>query len=336
MNLRHKACKWCVRPAVIFSMLTVLLLVPLVAASEAVTLFMNGPQTAREGDLIEYRLSVVNDGADDIAGLQVLYTLPAEVDFVEASLIPGGSYDPASGIWTLPILGTDEEDNAARLVLQALVHPDLLMNPDEVVSVTNRAEVIAPPLTDPVKTKLVTNIVCAFCIDWEIVSVRLDSDFRGGESWGELPETRFYLYVDVANNGPVMSSATLSATHFGVIGGDFGPMNLDPTLPVKVSLDVGETLTVGYATDWEYGWPGSDYTISWAFEISDESLLDPVLPNTSTGSWSGDVEDGDSGGCTVNEAAAIDPVWLFMLGLSGLFYARRKMLLKAARSVRAG
>jgi hypothetical protein len=70
---------------------------------------------------------------------------------------------------------------------------------------------------------------------------------------------------------------------------------------------------------------GSDYTISWAFEISDESLLDPVLPNTSTGSWSGDVEDDDSGGCTVNEGAAIDPVWLFMLALSGLYYARRML-----------
>ncbi|MGB5715625.1 MAG: JDVT-CTERM domain-containing protein [Gammaproteobacteria bacterium] len=335
MNLRHKACKWCVRPSVIYSILTVLLLVPLVASSEAVTLVVNGPQTAREGDLIEYRLRVVNDGADGIAGLQVLYTLPAKVDFVEASLKPVGSYDPASGIWILPILGTGEDDNAAGLVLQALVHPNLLLNPDEVVSVTSRAEVIAPPLTDPVKTKLVTNIVCAFCIDWEIVSVRLDSDFRGEDTW-ELPETRFYLYVDVANNGPVMSSAILTTTHFEVVGGDFGPMNLDPALPFKVSLDVGETLTVGYATDWEYGGSGSDYTISWAFEISDDSLLDPVLPNTSTGSWSGDVEDGDSGGCTVNEAAAIDPVWLFMLGLSGLFYARRKMILKAARSVRAG
>ena len=106
-------------------------------------------------------------------------------------------------------------------------------------------------------------------------------------------ETRFFLNVKVANTGPVASEGTVTATRFDVSGGNFRPsLSLEPTLPVPVSLAAGETQTITFVTNWAEG-PFSTYTIFWEFEVSDESLLDPVLPNTAAGSWTGDASDRD-------------------------------------------
>lgn len=326
MTLRYESCTQCVRGRAYGVIFTVLLVVPLVAASDTITLNKEGPETAYEGDLIEYSLEVVNTGVVIIDGVEVLDTLPAEVDFVDAMPTPGGVYNPVSGVWTLPALGTGEDDNAAGLKIQALVEANLIADPTKFVTVTNRAEVTAPVLPERINVEVNTNIVCAFCIDWEIVSVELGSDHKVDPP--DPFKSRFFLHVQVANNGPVISEATLSVTHFNISGGGFGSVALAPALPVPILLDVGEIQTITFSTDWEDG-PDSDYTISWGFKVSDVALMDPVVPNTSTGSWSGKVEGGggggSGGGCSIYGKADIDPLWLCFLILPGIFLVRRKI-----------
>ena len=268
--------------------LALLLVMPAATVGETLSLTKSGPNTAREGDLIEYRLEVVNQGMTSVTGVQLLDTLPDAVEFVQAVSIPGGIFDPATGIWTLPPLGTGAEDSAAELRLQALVRSGLLTDPNDTVAAINSATLIAP---EPIAAQVTTKIVCASCIDWEILSVGLNTEHRSSPP--NIRETRFLLNVQVANNGPVASEGTVTATRFDVSGGDFKPsLNLESSLPVPVSLGAGETQTITFVTNWAEG-PFSTYTIFWEFEVSDESLLDPVLPNTAAGSWTGDASDRD-------------------------------------------
>lgn len=278
-------------PLILPVVLALLLAMPAATVGETLSLTKSGPSTAREGDLIEYRLEVVNQGTTSVTGVQLLDTLPDAVEFVQAVSIPGGIFDPATGIWTLPPLGTGAEDSAAELRLQALVRSGLLTDPNDTVAAINSATLIAPEPPEPIAAQVTTKIVCASCIDWEILSVGLNTEHRS--NLPNIRETRFLLNVQVANNGPVASEGTVTATHFDVSGGDFKPsLNLEPSLPVPVSLGAGETQTITFVTNWAEG-PFSTYTIFWEFEVSDESLLDPVLPNTAAGSWTGDASDRD-------------------------------------------
>ena len=292
---------------VIFTMLFIV--APPVSAGETITLRVRGDKTAHEGSQVEYYLEIENTGTTPVEGIEVLNMLPDMVDLVEAIPAAGGAYDPVSGIWSLPALGTMDDNRSAGLKILALVRTGLLADPSAFVVAENRAEVIAPVFPDTIKAEVSTNIVCAFCIDWEILSVELGSDYRV-----EVPdplESRFFLYVKVTNNGPVTSEATLSTIYFNLSGGGFDSAALTPSFPVPVLLDVGETRTITFSTDWENG-PNSDYTISWEFAVSDLSLADPVTPNTAAGSWSGKVEGG-GGGCSINENAVPDPLWLLYL-----------------------
>ena len=330
MTGRHGPCRWALRKIPRLIVLAVLFVLSFEAISNTLTLFMSGPSTAREGNLIEYRLEVLNEGTANAAGVEVLDTLPATVDLVTAMSTPDGTYDPASGIWTLPILGTSAENKAAELRLQVLVGPDLLSDPNVVLTAINRAEIVAPQPTEPIEAELATNIVCAFCIDWEIASVELgyEDKFDDGKYRSE-----YLFHVRVANNGPVMSEATLSATHFNISGGGYGTVTLMPSMPVTVDLDAGETQIVTYTTGWVDG-ADSDYEMTWKFEVSDVSLLDPILPNAASGSFEGDVEGGPGGGggCTINEHAATDPVWLILLIITSVLYRRcRKRSLGIAK-----
>ena len=278
-------------PLILPVVLALLLAMPAATVGETLSLTKSGPSTAREGDLIEYRLEVVNQGTTSVTGVQLLDTLPDAVEFVQAVSIPGGIFDPATGIWTLPPLGTGAEDSAAELRLQALVRSGLLTDPNDTVAAINSATLIAPEPPEPIAAQVTTKIVCASCIDWEILSVGLNTEHRS--NLPNIRETRFLLNVQVANNGPVASEGTVTATRFDVSGGDFKPsLNLEPSLPVPVSLGAGETQTITFVTNWAEG-PFSTYTIFWEFEVSDESLLDPVLPNTAAGSWTGDASDRD-------------------------------------------
>jgi len=307
---------------------TVLLFASQVATSDTLILDKKGVKTAYEGDLIEYFLEVVNTGATVIDVVEVLDTLPSEVNFVDAIPTPGGVYNSFSGVWTLPALGTGVNDKTSGLMIRAQVGANLITDPTRFVTVTNRADVIGPILPSPVSAEVNTNIVCAFCIDWEIVSVVLDSDVNADLSSGTY-ESRYFLHVQVTNNGPVMSGATVGVIHFNISGGGFGSVALFPVLPVPVSLDVGESQTITYSTNWHVG-PYSDYTISWEFEVNDIALMDPVLPNTTAGSWKGKVKDGPGGGggCSINKEATTDPLWLFLFILMSIWRISKKMRCK--------
>jgi uncharacterized repeat protein (TIGR01451 family) len=292
--------------SVVFALLVLL---PAVAVGETPSLTKSAPITAREGSLIAYRLKVVNQGTVDVPGIRILDTLPDEVEFVQAESTPGGTFDPATGIWALPTLGTGAEDSAAALQIQALVRSGLLTDPNDTVSAINSAAFITPALPPTSTVRATTNILCSFCIDWEILAVAFNTEHRAQPP--NFRETRFVLDVQVANNGPVASEGSVSATRFAVSGGGFSPsLSLEPSLPVPVSLDVGDTRTITFATNWTEG-PFSTYTISWEFEVSDTSLLDPVLPNTESGSWTGDASDrDDETRCVVALAASgsyLDP-----------------------------
>jgi uncharacterized repeat protein (TIGR01451 family) len=293
-------------------MCIVLLVSPLEAESDTLTLSKEGPKTAYEGDLIEYSLEILNTGGSAIEGIEVLDALPVEVDFVDATPTPDGMYNPVTGAWTLPALGTGEQDNTAGLTIQALVGTNLSADTATFVSTTNRADIVAPILPEPITAEVTTNIVCAFCIDWEILSVKPDFE---GKVDDDGYKDRYLFYVKVINNGPVKSEATVRATHFSISGGGggYGNVGLSPAEPVAVSLDAGEIKTLTYSTNWQNG-PESDYKVSWEFEINDASLMDPILPNTASGSFNGDVKGGSGGGgCTISEQKAIDTLWLFFL-----------------------
>jgi uncharacterized repeat protein (TIGR01451 family) len=285
---------------------TVLLLFAfqLAALGETLTLTKNGPKTAREGDVIEYLLEVVNEGTVNLDGVVVFDALPAQVEFIEAESTPSGLYEPATGLWTLPSLGIGEDDRVASLQLQALVSSDLLADPSDVVPVLNQARVATPQTTEPIEAEVATSIVCPFCIDWEILSASLASDVRVDID-RQNTELRFDLHVQVINNGPIASQGTVTAVDFSVLHGNFHPtLVLSPALPVAIALAPGETQTITFGTNWS-DWPDTDYTIAWEFEVADTSLMDPVMPNTVSGSYTGEGYDNDSGGggCFIATAA---------------------------------
>ena len=294
------------RPA-ITACLMVLLGFPLSSVGATLNLSKDGPRTAREGDLIEYSLEVVNEGTVNVAGVSVLDTLPAEVQFVQATPTPGGTYNSITGVWTLPTLGTNAGDRSAGLQIQALVNQNLINNPADVVAVVNRAAVTAPLEQTPLEAQVSTNIICTSCIDWEIESVGFDWEI-GDSDWNydqwEV-DLRFYLRVKVANNGPVTSEASVRVTRFEVRGVGLGSVTLFPNGPVAVTLDPGQTRTIEFKSSWEEA-DDFDFTALWEVEIRDVALLDPVLPNTASGSYYNEDDDDDSdynASCVISTAA---------------------------------
>ena len=280
---------------------------PLQCTGATLSLAKDGPETAREGDLIEYSLNVTNQGAVSVGGIEVLDTLPAEVQFVQATPTPGGTYNSTTGIWTLPTLGTNTNDRTAGLQIQALVNQNLINDPADVVSTTIRAEVTAPPGQTPLEAQVTTNVICSFCIDWEIESVTFEQEYSNIDiddyyGPGQI-ELRFYLRVKVINNGPVTSDATVSVARFDIDDGGFGSIALSPSLPVAVTLDPGQTETIQFSTARVKG-DDLDFTVSWEFEVTDVALSDPILPNTSSGSYSSSGgESDDNEGCFIVASA---------------------------------
>ena len=323
MTLRFKSHSRYMRLLASCAIFTVLLFSPLSSVGDAIVLTKEGPKTAYHGDLIVYALEIENSGMTIIGGTEVLDVLPSEVDFVDSVSTPGGVYNPLSGIWTLPALGTAEGEKTAELKIQALVRANLIEDPAKFVSAINMAEVVAPVFPDPIVAEVVTHIVCAYCIDWEILSVELGYEDKIDDG---RYKAMYLFYVQVANNGPVTSEATVSATHFNISGGGYGTVTLMPSVPVEVTLDAGETQIIMYTTGWVDG-ADSDYKMTWVFEVSDVSLLDPIFPNTASGSFEGDVEGapGGGGGCTINGAAATNPVWVFLLIITGVYYRSGRM-----------
>ena len=225
---------------------------------------------------------------------------------MQATPTVGGTYNSINGVWTLQTLGTGANDKTAGLQIQALVNLNLINNPDEVVDVTNRTEVIAPLDQTLLEPQTTTNIICSFCIDWEIESVTFEAEYLGSNDSFD-PKFRFFLWVKVANNGPVASEATVSVAEFSVRGGGFGTVTMHPDGPVAVTLDPGQTQTIEFKSNRTRG-DDVDFTAFWEVAISDVALLDPIAPNTVSGeekASSDNIRDGSSssGGCFVATAA---------------------------------
>ena len=329
MNTKSQFCASCLRRMTSGILCMGIFVTQIAYSATTLTLSMEGPKTAYEGDLIEYSLVVENTGTTSIEGGEVLDKLPATLEFADAIPTPGGIYDLASGIWTLPSLGAGEIGKTAGLLIQAIVQADLIADPTEYVTSINIAEVISPVFPETIQAEVRTNIVCAFCIDWEISSVDLgyEDDFDDDKY-----KSKFLFYVRVVNNGPVESKAKVSNTYFNISGGGYGSVSLSPSDPVAVSLDTNESQTITYSTGWIDG-PDSDYELIWEFAISDVALLDPILPNTASGSWKGDVEGspgGGGGGCSISKQNTFDPLWLLLLMLFGLYHRENKLRMKCS------
>lgn len=290
-----------------------LLVLPLTATSAELSLSMEGPGIVREGDLIEYQVTLVNEGTAALDGIEVLDKLPNDTDFVDATALPFGTYDSLTGIWTIPSLGTGEKDRKASLTLQVLVHANLLAGPDDIGELVNRAEVISPRLVTTEKPAVTSRVICPFCNDWEMLSPRIRTRLSGDEY--SYDSVRFVFDVYVANNGPVESDATVTATYFSVSGGGLGNMQLKPYSPVEITLQAGKSRSVRFLTTWE-DLPESNYWITADFEVNDVSLHDPIRPNAVSATWKGKGNGGDSssgGGCTLNPKNGVDPLWLLLV-----------------------
>jgi uncharacterized repeat protein (TIGR01451 family) len=90
------------------------------------------------GDTVSYTLTVFNDGPNSASGVIVNDLLPAEMSYASHS---GGSYDPASGIWSV---GNLANGASSQLTIQATVR-----NESNLLLITNTATVSAPAVGDP-------------------------------------------------------------------------------------------------------------------------------------------------------------------------------------------
>ncbi len=88
------------------------------------------PSSVSVGDETVFTISVVNQGPDDATGVVVTDTLPAGLTYVSDA--GDGSYDSASGVWTI-----------GDLAVGASVSMTLTVTVDEAGSFTNEAEVTA-------------------------------------------------------------------------------------------------------------------------------------------------------------------------------------------------
>ncbi|WP_435257643.1 SdrD B-like domain-containing protein [Thioclava sp. FR2] len=93
---------------------------------------------AAPGDLIEFVLTVTNDGPAHAGGVQVKDLLPSGFTYVlDDALLQGDTYDPATGIWTL---GNVASGSSATLTIRTV----LLETGDH----TNTAEIVASDIAD--------------------------------------------------------------------------------------------------------------------------------------------------------------------------------------------
>jgi uncharacterized repeat protein (TIGR01451 family) len=282
--------------------------VSVASRADTFNLIKTGPDVARELELIEYSVTLINEGASSAQNLNVLDVLPQEIEFVDGISEPVGSYDPASGIWSVPWIGNEEPESTVTLKISGLVRPIPLSSQEDFVTITNEAEITDPVIPDAVPVSHRTDIVCSTCIDWEIVSTELGMDHEVNASSDPAFEVRFFLRVLVANNGPVASDGALEVRSFDVWGGGLdGSFALSPASPVAISLGAGETEQFVFSTNWAEG-PKEDYSVAWKVEVRDSVLFDPILPNSVSGSWKGKVEDSGGGGCFIATAAFGSPL----------------------------
>ncbi|WP_182830391.1 pre-peptidase C-terminal domain-containing protein [Tautonia rosea] len=99
------------------------------------------------GDPITITLSLTNKGPGTATDIQIRNLLPAGLEFVNSSTVPGSSFDPSSGIW---IVGNMQPNETLQLQITAKVQA--------AQTLTNTAEVIAVAENDPDLANNVTTI----------------------------------------------------------------------------------------------------------------------------------------------------------------------------------
>jgi len=85
---------------------------PLPSADLYVTMTVSNP-TPNVGDTIQYNITYGNLGASTATGMQMLSPLPSQVDYVSHA---GGTFDSATGNWTLPDLMSGQNGSASITV----------------------------------------------------------------------------------------------------------------------------------------------------------------------------------------------------------------------------
>lgn len=103
-------------------------------------------ERANIGDVIEYLVTVSNDGPTDATGVVVSDPLPASLSFVSATPSDGGTYDAQTGDWSIAQIPAGE---TRELILRATVTPDP-SHVDEILAggIINIAEVMAADQPD--------------------------------------------------------------------------------------------------------------------------------------------------------------------------------------------
>ncbi|MDO9693206.1 MAG: hypothetical protein Q7W56_00585, partial [Candidatus Latescibacteria bacterium] len=97
--------------------------------------------TPNQGDPVTFTVTLVNHGPDDASGIAVATVLPAELAFVSST--PAiGSYDDATGVWTIADLSV-----AATTTLQILTTVDALGGMNLITSATVTSADQSDPVT---------------------------------------------------------------------------------------------------------------------------------------------------------------------------------------------
>ena len=69
----------------------------------------SGDSTPNEGDTVSFNIEVTNGGTAQATNVSLTDTLPAGITFTSSS-VTGGSYDSATGIFTIPTLAAGDSE----------------------------------------------------------------------------------------------------------------------------------------------------------------------------------------------------------------------------------
>ena len=154
------------------------------------------PPSARVGQTVTFTVTATNTGPYDATGVTVADPLPPGLAFVSAG--PGGTYDPATGVWTIGNLGLG---GSATLMLTA--------RGTIAGTAVNRATLATSTPPDPDGASAEGSVV----ITPAEASLRITKTANGADSITVVPGTPVTFRVTVVNDGPdVATGVTVEDT----------------------------------------------------------------------------------------------------------------------------
>ncbi len=194
------------------------------------------PPPIYNGDLVTYALVLTNDGPDTATGVVVTDTFAPDLVHSAVVRIDTGTYDPATGQWTVPSVGPGSS-----------VELHLRMEVATSGTVTNTAEITAAPQWDPDSTPANADpaeddlaTVSITALDTSLGNrVWLDLDGDGVEDPAEpgIPGVGVYVsWTGPDSSLQVRSSTTDSDGNWNVSG-------LPVNTPLTVTVDPSDTST---------------------------------------------------------------------------------------------